>query len=263
MHEWMKEAPTRHAVHRSTRYRRFGLSDHSGLFRGFLHLPSRRAVRLVSSTRVALPRCTSSSPVARDAVPLAGPGAGVRFLGSGRLQAVRALHRRLLALREAALQAGDLQGCLPGTPTSPACLHHTVPKAHPASGLVQVWTYAYLGLLPALSALAEFVGYKWVVLLGVLGRLATLALLLAPPTDGSLPLMKLQEVFIAAGFAAHPALMAIAYRTLPAEAYSRAAGFTACAGVVAQVRIASPTRRRPPPPDPCPVSTARPARATG
>jgi hypothetical protein len=138
-----------------------------------------------------------------------------------------------------------------------------VPKAHPASGLVQVWTYAYLGLLPALSALAEFVGYKWVVLLGVLGRLATLALLLAPSTNGSLPLMKLQEVFIAAGFAAHPALMAIAYRTLPAEAYSRAAGFTACAGVVAQVRIASPTRRRPPPPDPCPVSTARPARATG
>lgn len=101
-----------------------------------------------------------------------------------------------------------------------------------------MWTYAYLCLLPALSALAEFFGYRWVVLLGVLGRLATLALLLVPSTNGSLPLMKLQEVFIAAGFAAHPALMAIAYRTLPAEAYSRAAGFTACAGVVAQVRIA-------------------------
>ena len=147
-------------------------------------------------------------------------------------------------------------------PCLPASAAHA-PKAHTASGLAQVWTYAYLGLLPALSALAEFVGYRWVVLLGVLGRLATLALLLAPSTNGSLTLMKLQEVFIAAGFAAHPALMAIAYRTLPAEAYSRAAGFTACAGVVAQVRIASPTHRRPPPPDPLPVSTARPARAAG
>ena len=102
--------------------------------------------------------------------------------------------------------------------------------------VAQVWTYAYLGLLPALSMLAEFVGYRLVVLLGVLGRLATLAVLLAPSTNGSLPLMKLQEVFIAAGFAAHPALMAIAYRTLPAEAYARAAGFTSFAGVVAQAR---------------------------
>ena len=66
--------------------------------------------------------------------------------------------------------------------------------------VAQVWTYAYLGLLPALSTLAEFVGYRLVVLLGVLGRLATLAVLLAPSTNGSLPLMKLQEVFIAAGF---------------------------------------------------------------
>ena len=143
-------------------------------------------------------------------------------------------------------------------------LHHTRRRlTRQATHSVQVWTYAYLGLLPALSALAEFVGYRWVVLIGVLGRLATLALLLAPSTNGSLPLMELQEVFIAAGFAAHPALMAIAYRTLPAEAYSRAAGFTACAGVVAQVRIASPTHRRPPPPDPLPVSTARPARTAG
>ena len=172
------------------------------------------------------------------AAPLARARASVRLLGPGRLQAVRALPRRLLALRQAALQARDLQGGLPGAPAKPCPPPPHAPKAQPASALAQVWTYAYLCLLPALSALAEFVGYRWVVLLGVLGRLATLALLLAPPTNGSLPLMKLQEVFIAAGFAAHPALMAIAYRTLPAEAYSRAAGFTACAGVVAQARTA-------------------------
>ena len=180
--------------------------------------------------------CSSSR--GRHAAPLARSGASVRLLGPGRLQAVRALPRRFLALRQAALQARDLQGGLPGTPAKPCPPSPHAPEAQPASALAQVWTYAYLCLLPALSALAEFVGYRWVVLLGVLGRLATLALLLAPPTNGSLPLMKLQEVFIAAGFAAHPALMAIAYRTLPAEAYSRAAGFTACAGVVAQARTA-------------------------
>ena len=107
--------------------------------------------------------------------------------------------------------------------------HDVIHKVFP------VWTYAYLGLLPALSIAAEVIGYRWVVLIGVLGRLATLIMLLLPSTSGSVELMQLQEVFIAAGFAAHPALMAIAYRVLPAEAYARAAGFTACAGVAAQV----------------------------
>ena len=219
--------------------------------------------REICRTRIS-PPAISALFSRQHAAPLARAGASVRLLGPGRLQAVRALPRRLLALRQAALQARDLQGGLPGAPAKPCPPPHA-PKAQPASALAQVWTYAYLCLLPALSALAEFVGYRWVVLLGVLGRLATLALLLAPPTNGSLPLMKLQEVFIAAGFAAHPALMAIAYRTLPAEAYSRAAGFTACAGVVAQARAppALPTHRRPRPPHPCPVSTARRARGTG
>ena len=131
----------------------------------------------------------SSSARGRHAAPLARAGASVRLLGPGRLQAVRALPRRLLALRQAALQARDLQGGLPGAPAKPCPPPHA-PKAQPASALAQVWTYAYLCLLPALSALAEFVGYRWVVLLGVLGRLATLALLLAPPTNGSLPRMK-------------------------------------------------------------------------
>jgi hypothetical protein len=47
--------------------------------------------------------------------------------------------------------------------------------------------------------------------------------------------MQLTQATIAAGFAAHPALTAILFRTLPAHAYARATGFTAAAGVVAEV----------------------------
>ena len=98
-----------------------------------------------------------------------------------------------------------------------------------------VWTYSYLGLLPLLSVLAEVAGYRQVVLLGVLGRVATLLVLLLPFSYCSVALMQLTQATIAAGFAAHPALTAILFRTLPAHAYARATGFTAAAGVVAEV----------------------------
>lgn len=96
-----------------------------------------------------------------------------------------------------------------------------------------VWSYAYLALLPITSASAELVGLKTVVLAGVVGRLITLTLLLAPPTDGSILAMQLSQATVALGFAAHPALNAIMYRGLPREAYLQGAGYTASVGVVA------------------------------
>ena len=52
------------------------------------------------------------------------------------------------------------------------------------------WTYAYLALLPSLSAVTEIVGCRTVVVLGVLGRLSTLLLLL---TSSALPWMQLSQ----------------------------------------------------------------------
>lgn len=52
------------------------------------------------------------------------------------------------------------------------------------------WTYAYLALLPSLSAVAEVVGCRTVVVLGALGRLSTLLLLL---TSSALPWMQLSQ----------------------------------------------------------------------
>ncbi|KAL1525570.1 hypothetical protein AB1Y20_020424 [Prymnesium parvum] len=98
-----------------------------------------------------------------------------------------------------------------------------------------VWTYAYLALLPCMSVLAELIGYRLVVLTGVLGRILTLAIILLPLSDGSLPLMQLSQVTVAMGFAAHPSLSAIMFRTLPASAYARAAGVVASAGVLSEV----------------------------
>ena len=57
--------------------------------------------------------------------------------------------------------------------------------------VAQVWTYAYLGLLPALSTLAEFVGYRLVVLLGVLGRLALAEARGGPVAEGGVVLLAL------------------------------------------------------------------------
>jgi hypothetical protein len=51
-----------------------------------------------------------------------------------------------------------------------------------------------------------------------------------------MPPNPLTQVTIAAGFAAHPALVAILFRSLPSESYARAVGSVSAAGVLAEVR---------------------------
>ena len=53
-----------------------------------------------------------------------------------------------------------------------------VPRSTIVDSIFPFWTYAQLALLPLLSAGSELVGYRAVVLVGMLGRLATLLLLL-------------------------------------------------------------------------------------
>lgn len=98
-----------------------------------------------------------------------------------------------------------------------------------------VWSWSYLAVLPFVCATAELAGHKFIVLLGAVCRLLTACLLLWPFTDGSVGMMQLSQVTIAVGFAAHPALSAIMYRSLPQSAYSQAAGLVASTGVVAEV----------------------------
>ena len=52
-----------------------------------------------------------------------------------------------------------------------------LPKQTVISDIFPFWTYAYLALLPSLSAIAELVGYRAVVIVGMCGRLLTLILL--------------------------------------------------------------------------------------
>lgn len=98
-----------------------------------------------------------------------------------------------------------------------------------------VWTYAYLALLPCMSVLSELIGYRFIVVMGVIGRLSTLSLLLIPASAGSLLLMQISQATIALGFAAHPSLTAIMFRSLPTSAYARAAGVVSSAGVLSEV----------------------------
>lgn len=65
---------------------------------------------------------------------------------------------------------------------------------------------------------------RFVVLCGMAGRLCTLAILLSGTS--SIRLLQMSQAAIAAGFAAHPALVAILFRSLPAESYARAVGTT-------------------------------------
>ena len=67
----------------------------------------------------------------------------------------------------------------------------------------------------------------------MLGRLVTLLILLS--ATESLLLMQLSQVSIAAGFAAHPALVAIMYRVLPAAQYARAVGLVGSVLVAALI----------------------------
>uniref|UniRef100_A0A7S0PZN8 Solute carrier family 40 protein n=1 Tax=Coccolithus braarudii TaxID=221442 RepID=A0A7S0PZN8_9EUKA len=96
-----------------------------------------------------------------------------------------------------------------------------------------LWTYAYLALLPSLSAAAELIGCRTVVFIGMAGRVATLLIMLLGGNE--LWLLQLSQATVAAGFASHPALSAILYQRMPAEAYARAVGFVGFAGVVADV----------------------------
>lgn len=57
-----------------------------------------------------------------------------------------------------------------------------------------VWSYAYLALLPPMAAMAELVGHRRVVLLGGLGRLATVLILVAPFSTCSVLLMQISQV---------------------------------------------------------------------
>jgi len=108
-----------------------------------------------------------------------------------------------------------------------------VPRSTIVDSIFPFWTYAQLALLPLLSAGSELFGYRAVVLLGMLGRLATLLLLLYG--GDSVFLLQLSQVAIAVGFAAHPSLVAILFRSLPSESYARAVGLVASAGVLSEV----------------------------
>ena len=103
----------------------------------------------------------------------------------------------------------------------------------PTTLVFPYWTYAQLAFLPVLALASELIGYRSVVITGVVGRLSTLIILLSGTT--SLRLMQLSQICVAAGFAAYPALVAIMYRLLPAQSYAKAVGVVACSGVVAEV----------------------------
>ncbi len=109
----------------------------------------------------------------------------------------------------------------------------SVADADVVQRIFPLWTYAYLGLLPVLCLFAELIGYRAVVLLGAVGRLATCALLLSPVTDGSVPLMQVTQALVAAGFASEPALYAAMYAALPPHAYARASGLVSFSRILA------------------------------
>jgi hypothetical protein len=165
-----------------------------------------------------------------------------------------------------------------------------VPHSTIIDSIFPAWTYAQLALLPLLATASELIGYRFVVLCGMAGRNATLLILIfggssvalltlsearasaavrgrraahtpalpraccahASSPRGLVPLFPLSpQVTIAAGFAAHPALVAILFRSLPSESYARAVGLVSASGVAAEVRLEGlgcrtvATRRRP------------------
>ena len=166
--------------------------------------------------------------------------------------------RYALHLRSAQLPAANWRWALPHSaliafkPSEPFLVSYMrciklIPSHYVIHEVFPVWTYAYLALLPCMSILAELIGYRLVVLIGVLGRIFTLFLMLSPVSNGSLFLMQLSQVTVAMGFAAHPSLSAIMFRKLPASAYARAAGVVASAAVLSEVRDASSPPFSPPP----------------